>query len=156
MPEQKLETELLTRRILHQLDWLQQQESPIYRVLPVQYLSCNAQEQWVEFEYLSSPSGQNPHGFLHGGVTAWLLDTTNAIVCRCFSGLSAAPSLDLHINYLKGIPMNRKLFLHIEVKRLGTHVVNLYDEIRDSQKGTLYVTSTANSYLPPNTPPLAE
>lgn len=156
MSERNLSNQLLAQRISEQLEWLQQQTSPIYRALPVQFLTCNVSEQWVEFSHQTTPLGQNPHGMLHGGVTAWLLDTANGIVCRGFSGFSAAPSLDLHINYLKAIPMDQKLILRTTLKRLGTRIINLYDEIRNPETNTLYVTATANSYLPPNIPLLEQ
>ena len=156
MTEHKLDDSLLTRRVLHQLEWLNQQTSPLYRILPLCFHACNAADGWVEFAYRSCATAQNPHGMLHGGVAAWLLDTTNDVVCRSFANASAAPSLDLHVNYLKGIPMERELILRIQVKRLGNRVVNLYGEVCDAQDATLYACSTANSYIPPGVSRLPE
>lgn len=138
----------LMERIQKNIGWLKQQNSLFYKALPVDFHACNANEGWIELRHKTGSLTQNPHGTLHGGAAAWLLDTTMAIAGRSFSGAPSTPTLDLHINFLKGINVGRELSIRAEVKRMGRRIISLYGEIRDIKSCELYVTATANSYIP--------
>jgi uncharacterized protein (TIGR00369 family) len=89
------------------------------------------------------PDFANPHGALHGGVTATLLDS--AMACAVQSGLprgGQSTTVDLAVTFLRPVPLDgTELTAEGEVVHVGRRIATAHGRVHDDA-GRLVATAT--------------
>lgn len=124
----KVTQQELEQRVLAELA-SRNQRTGINQMMRLEYVSCSAEEQTVELLHPMADWEINIYGTLHGGLTSLLLDAVMAISCRVFTGDKAAPTLDIHVNFIR--PVRQREVVHIKawVVHIGRSTVQLRAEL---------------------------
>ena len=69
--------------------------------------------------YVPDHGEANPLGTIHGGITAWLLDTAMGMVNYCYIGEGATPTVSMSINYIEAIKEGDEVLLISRIDRIG-------------------------------------
>lgn len=85
---------------------------------------------------------RQPHGLLHGGVTATLIDTAMAFaVITCLTREEKASTVDLNVHYLRP-HLEGKIFCTAKIIKAGKRLLTVTAEVANEQ-GKLIATSLA-------------
>ena len=106
----------------------------------------------VRFALLTKPAFANPHGTLHGGITATLLDS--AMGCAVLSTLppgAGYATVDLSVTYLRPVSTDgRALRADGEVVHVGRTVATARGEVRDERDRLIATAVTTCVVSPPS------
>ena len=107
----------------------------------------------VRFTLRTQPAFSNPHGTLHGGITATLLDS--AMGCAVLSTLPPGvgyTTVDLSVTYLRPVSTDgRALRADGEVVHVGRTIATARGEVRDDRDRVVATAVTTCVVSPPST-----
>lgn len=111
----------------------------------------------VEFVLATRPDFGNPHGTLHGGITATLLDS--AMGCAVLSELppnARYTTVDLSVTYLRPVSLDGKVLRATgEIVHLGRSVATAQGRVTD-QEGRLIATAVTTCFVSREAQPTEE
>ena len=108
----------------------------------------------VQFTLSTRPDFANPHGMLHGGITATLLDS--AMGCAVLSGLPphvGFTTVDLAVTYLRPVSLDGvELRAHGEIIHLGRRIAAAEGRVIDGRDRLIATGTTTCQILREDTP----
>jgi len=125
--------------------------SELYRVFKLEFKDADFEAGWVEFTHSVNDFEKNRYGNMHGGAIASILDTSMGLVAFDLGTGNASPTMDIQINYIKGVHMGEDLVIRAEVVSAGRHNAVLKAAMYGS--GELKAMATANYRIYTSTAP---
>ncbi len=89
----------------------------------MKYKDCSAEGHWLEFSHIVTEGELNPMGNIHGGITAWLLDTAMGMLNVALIDQGVSPTISLQLNYLEAVPLGSEMIVHAHIDRIGAHII---------------------------------
>ena len=117
--EQRVRAELMRRS----------QRDDINRVMAITFDRCSAAERCWECHHQISDWDLNVFDTMHGGLITFLLDTAMGILCRAYTGDHVAPTLDIHVNFLRPVTRGATVYVKATIARVGRKVIHLNAEL---------------------------
>lgn len=109
-------------------------------------------ESWDEdtLTYLCSfeikPEYANPMGVLHGGLTAYMLDTAMGhLSSACAETMT--PTITMNVSYLLPIPIDQPLFVQATINRMGSNVAYLTATAFNSEAPHKLLATATGAYM---------
>jgi uncharacterized protein (TIGR00369 family) len=103
----------------------------------------------VRMRVRTRPDFANPHGGLHGGITATLLDS--AMACAVLSALPAgarSTTVDLAVTFLRPVPLDgTRLTADGEVVHVGRRIATARGRVRDDAERLVATATTTCQVL---------
>ena len=96
---------------------------------------------WMIFPVTISSSVANGYGTLHGGMTAWLIDSLTSIHLTCIAAVNSV-SVALNMTYLDSILVDQRVLVRSFVKRIGRQMAFLDADVVDARTGKVLVMAT--------------
>ena len=107
------------------------------------YISCDAEEESVTFEFLPQAWQANQGGILHGGITASVHDICMGIVAKYYLPERASTvTMQMNMEFLRPVPMDGPVRVKAFCEKHGRRVCYTRCEITDGRNGKLL--SSAN------------
>lgn len=116
--------------------------------MALELASCSLEEYSLELCHEVNDWDMNIQGSMHGGQICLLMDTTMGILCRCLTGDSAATTIDLHVNFLRLVPLGKPLHTKARISRLGRKVISINAEAWTDDANRLCATACATFFRP--------
>lgn len=121
----------------------------INTAFPLTFHSLDMEKQEALFSVTVTPYSRNVYGTMHGGALATVLDVAMSLMCKAVIGEDTAPSLDMSINFLKGVPIGETLYLRASVVRAGRTIVVVQARGWTENEASPNVSSTGSFYRLP-------
>ena len=100
----------------------------ICSMLTLEFVSCDVEEGELVLRHTVPQSAANPNGNLHGGIIAWLLDSTMGMLSRCYTGYEMTVTMDIHVSFLRAIHIGDEMILKGHINHSGRQTVNVCAE----------------------------
>ena len=120
--------------------------SELYRVFKLEFKDADYEAGWVEFTHTVNEFEKNRYGNMHGGAIAAILDTSMGLCAYELGTGNASPTMDIQINYLKGIKVGDELTIRAEVISSGKHAAVLRSTMRCGEEIKAIATGTNRIY----------
>ena len=117
-----------------------------YSHFPLEYKDCGFEEGWVEFIHKASDFDSNRYGTVHGGVLGLFLDTAMGLAAYESGTGNPAPTMDLHITYLRPMHPGDDLVVRAEVMSAGKRTCALRGFVIVDGDIKVMATSTCRIY----------
>ena len=129
-----------------------------YRFFKISYRDSDYDANWVEFEHRSTAFDSNRYGSVHGGVIGMFLDTAMGLAAYEAGTGNSAPTMDLHMNFLKAIRPGDDLIIRATLMNAGKRTAVVKGEVLVDGEVRVIATSTCRIYSEtrPDRPALAE
>lgn len=88
------------------------------------FISWDAESLTYTCSFEIKPEYANPMGILHGGLTAYMLDTAMGHLCSAYAE-TMTPTITMNVSYMLPVPIDRPLFIHATLNRIGSTVAYL-------------------------------
>jgi uncharacterized protein (TIGR00369 family) len=126
--------------------------------IQLQYKDCGYEEGWIEFVHKATEFDINRYGTVHGGVIGLFLDTAMGLAAYETGTGNSAPTMDLHINYLRPMKAGSELVVRAEIMNAGTRTCVVRGSVLVDGEVKVIATSTCRIYseTKPARPALAE
>ena len=98
----------------------------------------------VRFSYIPEDRLAGPPGFLHGGITASLLDEAQGVLC--FHVGYIVMTDQLNINYHHAVPLNQEVQIRCRITAVRKKRIYTHGEIL-SREGEVYASAGARWYV---------
>lgn len=100
----------------------------------------------LHYRYITKDWMHNPMGSAHGGIIAAIFDNAMGITAFIVSPYGGpAPTAELHISYLKPVPLNAALHVRVFADQIGSRLIRTRAELRVEGEDAVYATATAAS-----------
>lgn len=93
--------------------------------LPFSLEGCDGAHQELTFRFDTRTDMENPWGVTHGGVLAVALDWAMGISARVVLNQADTPTVNMNINYMRPVPLNAGVLIHVRVLHGGSHLATL-------------------------------
>ena len=142
----KVETsqELFEARCRKHIAAFYENNEGVNKMMKLDFVECSAQEMKLVMSHVPNHGEANPLGTIHGGITAWLLDTAMGMVNYCYIGEGATPTVSMSINYIEGIKEGDEVLLTSWIDRIGGNIVDCRAEARVN--GRIKASAIGTSY----------
>jgi len=129
-----------------------------YSFFQLQYKDCGYEEGWIEFVHKATEFDINRYGTVHGGVIGLFLDTAMGLAAYETGTGNSAPTMDLHINYLRPMKAGSELVVRAEIMNAGKRTCVVRGSVLVDGDVKVIATSTCRIYseTKPARPALAE
>ncbi len=102
----------------------------VNKMMKLDFVECDAAEKRLVMRHVPGHGEANPLGTIHGGITAWLLDTAMGMVNYCYIGEGATPTVSMSINYVEAVHEGDEILLVSWIDRIGKNIVDCRAEAR--------------------------
>ena len=86
-------------------------------------VTCNALDRTLVCRFNSKPFFGNPHGYMHGGIIAAMVDTAGGTTIHAFcGGQTHIVTISLQISYIRPVLVEKPLFVRVHVQQIGGRV----------------------------------
>ena len=136
--------ERMEELVSNELNTRAEKGGEICSMLPLEYVSCDVEEGKLVLRHIVQQAAANPGGNLHGGIISWLLDSTMGILSRSYTGYEVTVTMDIHVNFLRGIHIGDEVILQGHITHAGRQIINVCAEA--CVNGTLCATSDSIFY----------
>ena len=86
-------------------------------------VSCDAANRTLICRFDSKPFFGNPHGYMHGGIIAAMVDTAGGSTIHSFCGRQThIVTISLQISYIRPVLVEKPLFVRVNVQQIGGRV----------------------------------
>lgn len=127
------------------LDYVYSQGN-FYSDFPMEFSGCSYEEGWVEFTHKADAFDSNRYGTVHGGVLGLYLDTAMGLAAYETGTGNPAPTMDLHINYLRPMHPGDDLIIRAEIMSAGKRTCVLRASVIVDGDVKVIATSTCRIY----------
>ena len=111
------------RNYKEHLQYFKDRHDPVNGSIALDYVDCSAEGRWLCVSHVVTEAEGNPNGVIHGGITAWLIDTAMGMLNLSLLGRGITPTVNMSVNYLEGIPVGAEITLRSHIDRFGRHIV---------------------------------
>lgn len=119
---------------------------PSAELLGWELISLDPEAREIEVAFEGKPIFANPTGHVQGGILAAMIDDAiSPIVVVATKGECLAPTIDLHVQFLRPTPMGR-ITVKGKATRIGKSVAFLEGELFDKD-GNLCARGTASGSI---------
>lgn len=98
------------------------------QLLKLEYVSADVEKGELVLKHTTIREAANPAGKLHGGIIAWLMDSTMGVLSRSYTGFTRSVTMDIHVNYLRAIDIGDEMVITARITHAGRAVVNICSE----------------------------
>ena len=113
---------------LNELNTRGEKGGEICSMLTLEFVSCDVEAGELVLKHIVPPAAANPSGNLHGGIIAWLLDSTMGMLSRSYTGYEVTVTMDIHVNFLRAIRIGDEMILKGHITHSGKQIVNVCAE----------------------------
>lgn len=138
-------SEELAANMKSYLDYVYSQGN-FYSDFPMEYKDCSFEDGWVEFTHKADEFDTNRYGTVHGGVLGLYLDTAMGLAAYETGTGNPAPTMDLHINYLRPMHPGDELVIRAEVMSAAKRTCVLRASVAVDGDVKVIATSTCRIY----------
>ena len=110
--------------------WVAGDFNPVVPQLPLEF-----SENEVTCTWTAGPLDEGPPGFLHGGLSAYILDVLSGVLVQSL-GLRAVTGT-LNLRYHRAVPLDEQLFMNARVERMDGRKVFVKGEIAFQGKSAI-------------------
>ena len=111
--------------------------------IPPTFLSCDAEQKTIVCSFEGKKSFGNPHGTMHGGLIAAMIDSAQGSTIAAICGLDTKiVTVSLQISYLQPILVEQPLFVRVRIQQTGGHIAYCSAEAWQ-QEGKIAATTSA-------------
>ena len=115
--------------------------------IPPILISCDAEEKTITCSFEVKKFFGNPHGFMHGGLSAAMLDTAQGSTLDAFCGLDAhIVTISLQTSYIRPIVVGPPLYVRVRVQQIGGRIAYTSAEAWQ-EEGKIVVTAAGVYHL---------
>lgn len=119
-------TNELELRVQKWLELIRRQKPGSYACnIPVTLVSCDGEHRELIFRVETGREMENPWGVVHGGMLALALDWVMGISARTVLDQCDAPTVSMNVNYLRPVPLESTLRIHVSVIHAGNSLATL-------------------------------
>ena len=94
--------------------------------IPFSLEMCDAAHQELTFRFDVRTDMENPWGVTHGGVLAIAMDWAMGVTARVVLNLADTPTVNMNIDYLRPVPLNASVLIHVRILHSGNHLATLH------------------------------
>ncbi len=105
------------------IDYFYERHVGVNSQIRMVYHDCSAEGRWLEITHTVTKGEGNPRGMIHGGITAWLLDTAMGMLNLTLIDTGITPTINMQVNYLEGIPVGSEILIRSHIDRFGRNVL---------------------------------
>lgn len=96
--------------------------SPIDNATHPVFVSYDALPNTLTVAFPTEEWSKNPNGFVHGGITATMLDMAIGALTYCVTG-KYTPTISLQVHYLCPVPVGDRLMVRVRISQNETSVI---------------------------------
>lgn len=116
----------------------------ICRVLRPELVSCDAENMEAVTAFDVREQMGNPVGWLHGGMTAAICDNGMGMLAACFADGNFAPTVSIHLEYLRPTPSTGRIYLKAKIVKPGRTLIHVRCELLEMPNSDKpYASATA-------------
>lgn len=120
----------------------------VNKSIVLEFVECSAEEKKLVMKHVTNHGEANPLGSIHGGITAWLLDTAIGMVNITYIGERATPTVSMSVNYIEPLFEGDEVIITSWIDRIGKTLIAVHAECRVG--GIVKATAIGTSFrLPP-------
>lgn len=115
--------------------------------IPPIFISCDAAQKTVLCSFEVKRFFGNPHGFMHGGLSAAMLDTAQGTSIHAFCGVDThIVTISLHTSYIRPVVVGKPLYVRVHVQQIGGRIAYTFAEAWQ-EEGEIAVTANGVYHL---------
>ncbi len=131
------------RSLIHERSF--QEPGSVNDRMSPEFVSCSEDAQTVTVRYLLKPEMRNPMGWLHGGVTATMIDMGMGLLAF-YNAQAVCPTNSMTLNFLRPGRIGGYLVVQAHVTHLGRRLVHLSAECWMEDDPDHLVATATGSY----------
>lgn len=113
--------------------------------IPPTFVSCDPEENSLVCSFEVKESFGNPHGTMHGGLIAAMIDSAQGSTIASICGVDThIVTVSLQISYIRPVLVGQRLFVRTRIQQIGGHIAYCSAEAWQ-QEGEI-VATTASVY----------
>ncbi|XP_074642019.1 acyl-coenzyme A thioesterase 13-like [Tubulanus polymorphus] len=89
----------------------------------------------------------NRVGFLHGGLTATLVDSVSTVALMSTEQGNPGVSVDMNITYMKAVPLGQEIIIDAKTLKVGRSTAFLTVDIKNKSDGSLVAQGRHTKHL---------
>lgn len=91
--------------------------------IPPAFVSCDAEETTITCSFETKKAFGNPHGMMHGGLIAAMIDCAQGSTIAAFCGTDAhIVTVSLQISYIQPVLVEKPLFVQVQIQQIGGRI----------------------------------
>lgn len=144
-----MEKEEIQKRFKYFIDIRCQKEGTINAMLQMKPIHFDMDNKTVMLSFPVHTWESNPHAHMHGGIICAILDVTMGCASYTFSQATFTPTIQMSVNFVKGIPEHEVLLVEGILDHVGTRMAQVRAIARLER--TNEIVATANGSYAINT-----
>ncbi len=129
MTKDTVSQERFEENFIEHLRYFKDRNDAVNGQIEMNFKACSAKDRWLEFTHTVTEAESNPNGVIHGGITAWLLDTAMGMLNLTLLDCGITPTISMQVNYLEPIPTGSTVLVRSFIDRIGNAVSFTHGEI---------------------------
>ena len=125
---------------------ISEESCELYRRFKMDFKDADYDAGWVEFTHVVNDFEKNRYGNMHGGAITAILDTSMGLVAFELGTGNSSPTMDIQVNFIKGMKLGDELTIKAEVISAGKHSAVLRAVMSRSGEVTAIATGTNRLY----------
>ena len=125
---------------------ISEEGSELYRRFKMEFKDADYEAGWVEFSHTVTEFEKNRYGNMHGGAITAILDTSMGLVAFELGTGNSSPTMDIQVNFIKGMKVGDELTIRAEVVSAGKHSAVLRTVMSCNGEITAIATGTNRLY----------
>lgn len=110
------------------------------------FVSWDAESLTYTCSFEIKPEYANPMGILHGGLTAYMLDTAMGHLCSAYAE-TLTPTITMNVSYMLPVPIDCPLFIRATLNRMGSTVAYLTATAFNQDSPQKPLVSASGAYM---------
>lgn len=113
--------------------------------IPPSFVSCDAEQKTVVCSFQVPETFGNPHGMMHGGIIAAMIDCAQGSTISSICGTDTRiVTVSLQISYIQPVFTGRPLFVRVRIQQIGGRIT--YCSAEAWQQEGKITTTTSGVY----------
>ena len=117
--------------------------------VPLIFDSCDAEALSYVCHFDMRKEYANPNGVLHGGLIAFILDTSMGHF-SCIFADHITPTISMSVNYLRPIPVDRPIYIRVKLTKSGVNINYLTAEAYCADDPNRILATASGAYSSAN------